>query len=309
MFATIFTSLLPIAFILILGYFAGFRKDFAKDQAAILNKMVMLYALPLYLFSSIVTTSVSEILAQKDLLLGLFTSMIGFFFVVYLLARYVFKQSIKFSALISIAISGPAIPFVGLPVLSSLYGTLGTIPVGVGSIYLNLFLVPFTVILMNQDNSNSSSKSTFITNIVTALKEPVVWAPILGVCFVLMEIKLPIALIDSFALLGKASGGVGLFTSGLILYSYTVTFTKTVWVLIFSKNILVPFGAWGIALLFNFSPSTVKEIVITMSIPTASISMMLAIQYDVEQRIISSTLFLGSILSILTMGLFIFLLS
>lgn len=311
MFETILTALLPITVVLILGYFAGRRQDFTKDQAGILNNMVMLYALPLSLFSSIATSSMSEILAQKDILLGLFLGMIILYMIVYAFSRYLFKQNSRLSALIALAIAGPAIPFVGVPVLGELYGTVSSIPIAVGSIYMNLFQVPLTIILLNLGNTDavSGKQNGFLANLIHAVKQPVVWAPILGLFFVLLDIKIPVAFIDSFKLLGKATGGVALFASGIILFSYKVVFNKSVLAIVFSKNILVPFIIWGIAIALGFSPSILKETVITMSIPTASVVIMLSIQYNEGQQTISSVLFLSSVLSILTMGMFIMLLS
>lgn len=311
MFETILTALLPITIVLVLGYFAGYHQDFSKDQAGILNSMVMLYALPLSLFSSIATSSISEILKQKDILLGLFIGMILFYLLFYLLAKYVFKQSGRMASLIALAIAGPAIPFVGVPVLGDLYGSISSIPIAVGSIYMNLFQVPLTIILLNVGNTDvSGGKSNgFISNLINAIKQPVVWAPVLGLVFVLIDIKLPAAVIDSFTLLGKATGGVALFASGIILFSYKVVFNKSVMAIVFSKNILVPFVIWGIALFLGFPPSVLKETVLTMSIPTASVVIMLSIQYNEGQQTISSVLFISSVLSIITMGMFIMLLS
>lgn len=311
MFDSILTSLLPIAFILILGYFAGKHQDFTKDQAGVLNKMVMLYALPLSLFSGVLTTSISELMNQKDILLGLFIGMIVFYFIIFVLMKYLFKQNNKLSALVALVISGPAIPFVGVPVLGSLYGAISSVPISIGSIYMNLIQVPITIILLSSGTGDGSdSKSTsFLQNVVSAIKQPVVWAPIIGLILVLFGVKMPKALLDSFTLLGNATGGVALFASGIILYSYKVVFNKAVLSMVFSKNILIPFAIWGIALYFNFPPDVLKETVITMSIPTASIAIILSIQYNEGQQTISSALFISSILSILTMGLFIMLLT
>lgn len=311
MFDSILTSLLPIAFILILGYFAGKHQDFTKDQAGVLNKMVMLYALPLSLFSGVLTTSISELMNQKDILLGLFIGMIVFYFIIFVLMKYLFKQNNKLSALVALVISGPAIPFVGVPVLGSLYGAISSVPISIGSIYMNLIQVPITIILLSsgtRDGSDSKSTS-FLQNVVSAIKQPVVWAPIIGLILVLFGVKMPKALLDSFTLLGNATGGVALFASGIILYSYKVVFNKAVLSMVFSKNILIPFAIWGIALYFNFPPDVLRETVITMSIPTASIAIILSIQYNEGQQTISSALFISSILSILTMGLFIMLLT
>lgn len=310
MFETILTALLPITIVLVLGFFAGYNQDFSKDQASILNRMVMLYALPLSLFSSIATSSISEILKQKDILLGLFIGMIVFYVLVYLLVRYVFRQDIKMSALIALAISGPAVPFVGVPVLGSLYGTVSSIPIAVGSIYMNLFQVPLTIILLNFGSSNAATPQSngFMTNLINAVKEPVVWAPILGLFFVIADLKLPVALVDSFTLLGKATGGVALFASGIILYSYKVVFNKSVLAIVLSKNILIPLAIWAVAIALGFPADIIKETVVTMSIPTASLAIILSIQYNAGQQTIASVLFISSVLSILSMGLFIMLL-
>jgi malonate transporter and related proteins len=310
MFNTILTSLLPIAIILLLGYFAGYRQDFSKDQASVLNKMVMIYALPLSLFSGIITTSISEIIEQKDLLLGLFIGMVLFYLIVYVIMKYLFKQDDKLSALVALAITGPAIPFVGVPVLGNLYGSISSIPISIGSLYMNLFQVPLTIIILNKGGQGTQNNlSSFKDNIISTLKQPIVWAPILGLVFVLLKIKLPVALLDSFNLLGKATGGVALFASGIILYSYKVVFDKTIASIVFAKNLVIPFLIWGIAILLDFPKDILKETVLTMSIPTASIAIILSIEYGEGQREISSTLFFSSILSILTMGLFMYLLT
>lgn len=313
MIEVVISALLPITVILLLGFFAGFHHDFNKDQASILNKMVMDYALPLTLFSGLVTSSFSEIIGQKDLALGLFIGMVGFYFLVYFLARYVFKQDMKISALLALAIAGPAVPFVGVPVLGTLFGTISSVPIAIASIYMNLVQVPLTIILLSMGGGASSDAGkqpngkakTFLHHIQEAIQKPVVWAPLLALVFVLLKIKFPSPFISSFDLLGKSTGGVALFASGIVLFSYKVRFNKTVLTTVFAKNILVPFAIWGIVYFLGFPADLVKETVLTMAIPTASIVIMLSIQYNSGQEIFSSVLFLSTILSVLTMGLFI----
>lgn len=311
MIEVVISALLPITIILLLGFFAGYHQDFSKDQAGILNKMVMSYALPLSLFSGLVTSSFAEIIEQTDLALGLFIGMVGFYFLVFFISRYVFKVDIKLSALFALAIAGPAVPFVGVPVLGSLFGTISSVPVAIGSIYMNLIQVPITIILLsmgdNQSTVNTSDRKVqiFFKNILSAVKKPVVWAPILALVFVLLKIRFPSSFISSFDLLGKATGGVALFASGIVLFSYKVRFNKAVLTTVFLKNLIVPFAIWGIAYVLGFPPSLIKETVLTMAIPTASIVIILSIQYNTGQEIFSSVLFISTIFSVLTMGLFI----
>ena len=309
MIEVIISALLPITIILLLGFFAGYHHDFSKDQAGILNKMVMTYALPLSLFSGLVTSPFSEIIEQKDLAIGLFIGMIVFYFVVYLLSRYVFKQDIKMSALLALAIAGPAVPFVGVPVLGTLFGSISSVPVAIASIYMNLIQVPVTIILLSMgggaDSTQESKTKSFFDHILEAIKKPVVWAPMIALIFVLLKIKFPAPFISSFDLLGKSTGGVALFASGIVLFSYKVRFNKTVLTSVLAKNILIPLAVWGVIYFLGFPANLIKETVITMAIPTASIVIMLSIQYNKGQEVFSSVLFLSTILSVLTMGMFI----
>jgi malonate transporter and related proteins len=64
MMHTIVGALLPIVITLLLGYAAGWHKDFDAGQASILNRMVMLYALPLNLFAGLVGTDRDQVLSQ-----------------------------------------------------------------------------------------------------------------------------------------------------------------------------------------------------------------------------------------------------
>lgn len=308
MFDLIISSLFPMAFMLALGYFAGYHQDFSKDNAATLNKMVMLYALPLCLFSNIATTSIHKIIEQKDTLLALFLVMLPIYLITLFISRVIFKQTLGVSALISFAISVPAISFIGIPILGSIIGPISSIPIAVGCIFINIFQMPITIILLSLDKSNGNESVSFIKSILSAIKQPVVWAPILALIFVFLDFKVPATLIASFRLLGNGTGGIALFSSGIILYSYKIVLTKGVWLIAISKNLAVPFIAWGVVRLLNFPPEIVKETVLTMSLPSAVFTIILGINYNQGQQLMTSNLFLSCILSLLTMALFMYIL-
>lgn len=328
MIEVIIGALLPIIIILALGFLAGAHHDFNRDQATVLNRMVMLYALPLSLFAGLVTTPLDELIKEEKLVLALFIGMVGFYFLVYFAAKYLFKFGKNMSALLALAITGPAVPFVGVSVLAQIFGPISTIPISLGSFYLNAIQTPITIILLStgtkaiagtsQPSGNSTSQpsgssqkqsSPIFKSILSALKEPVVWAPLLALVIVLLKIKFPTVLINSFDLLGKATGGVALFSSGIVLYSYKVTLNKTIAFSVLIKNLIIPFAIWGIVLLLGYNATILKETVLTLSIPTGAIAIMLAIQYKEGEKEISSILFFSTVLSILTMGLFMWLLN
>jgi malonate transporter len=57
MIDTILSALLPMVITFLLGFVAAWRHDFESKDASTLNRMVLLYAVPLALFAGTVTTS------------------------------------------------------------------------------------------------------------------------------------------------------------------------------------------------------------------------------------------------------------
>jgi predicted permease len=150
MLATIIGALLPIVVVLLLGFFSGWHKDFNGDQATVLNRMVMLYALPLLLFGSTISIPRSQLQADVPLFLAVAARMIGSFFIALLVARFVFRRDLGTSALHALTITGPAVPFVGVSVLGYLFGPANeSIPVTSASLAMNLVQVPVCLMLLS----------------------------------------------------------------------------------------------------------------------------------------------------------------
>jgi hypothetical protein len=57
MLNTILGALLPLVVTFLLGFVAAWRRDFGSKDASTLNRMVLLYAVPMALFAGTVTTS------------------------------------------------------------------------------------------------------------------------------------------------------------------------------------------------------------------------------------------------------------
>ena len=311
MLETIITALLPIVVTLLLGYFAGLRHDFSQDQASVLNRMVMLYALPLLLFTGILSTPLSEITRSLDVFLWISIGMIGGFILVFLISRFIFKSNSKVAALRAIAIAGPAVPFVGTPVLGVLFPIEADLAIAAGSILMNLIQVPLALVFLvgaGNDSGNGPKKTPFeiaFGSVKNAVLQPVVWAPVLAFVLLLFGLDMPKSLKGSFMLLGQSTGGVALFAVGAVLYAQKVSISKEVIVNVFSKNILLP-GIILFAMFLLGLPAVDNGLVsVTLAIPTASIAVIFAVEYKTAEQEMASTLFWSTILSVVTMGGFI----
>jgi len=60
----ILTIVVPVFFVLLLGYAAGRARAFGSDQVAGINELVLDFALPASLFVGTVSTSRSQLLQQ-----------------------------------------------------------------------------------------------------------------------------------------------------------------------------------------------------------------------------------------------------
>lgn len=319
MLETLIAALLPIVITLILGFFAGWHHDFSSEQGSILNRMIMLYALPMSLFAGIISTPKQQIINNLGMFGWLALGMGVGLLVVFIISHFIFKRPKEIAILQSLAITGPAVPFVGVSVLGAIFDNISALPIAICGLLMNLIQVPITIMLLtnNQKTNNQQINnqltlsnnvlSVIINRVIAALKEPVVWAPIAGFILVLIGINLTGPLLDSFTLLGKATGGVALFASGIILFAQKVTISWPVIINTLSKNIILP-AVIGIIMYFCGATFTMQHlVVITLSIPTASIVVILAVQYKVAEQEMASTLFVSTLLSIISMGIFIWL--
>ena len=90
MFDTIVESLLPVVAAMGLGFVAAKRSDFRRQDAAILNRLVLTYALPRMLFVGTASTPRAELTQDIPMLIALCITIVGVFGLVFLASRFIF---------------------------------------------------------------------------------------------------------------------------------------------------------------------------------------------------------------------------
>ena len=88
-------ALLPLIVTLALGFFAGWRHDFTPAQASVLNRMVLLYALPLMLFAGMVTIKRSTLTSDLGLAAAIAAGMLGTYLVTFLIVRFALRRQAR----------------------------------------------------------------------------------------------------------------------------------------------------------------------------------------------------------------------
>jgi malonate transporter and related proteins len=320
MLSTALGALLPIVVTMLLGFIAAWHHDFNEKQASTLNRMVLLYAVPMGLFAGTVSTRRDVLSQDIPLVIALCAAIIGPYVVVFLFSRFAFRATVSISALAALAVSAPAVPFIGPAVLGDLFGTASAVPIGIASLIINLTVIPVTILLLSLDakqqspqgetvspNSENSKPgfAVLASMLFNTVKQPIVWAPVLAFTIVLAGIRIPSLLVHSFTLLGQAAGGVALFASGIILASGRMAISRSVVTLVALKNIVPPALVLVALRLLGYHNPTVSQAVLTTAIPMMPIVIMFAMQYRVAQAEAAAAVFLSSVSSVITMGAFI----
>ena len=325
MLDTVLGAVLPMVVPLLLGFVAAWHHDFRSADASILNRMVLVYAVPLALFAGTVTTSRAHLTQDIPLVIALCVAIIGLYGVVLLLCRLALRLPMNISALTALSAAAPAVPFVGPAVLGDLFGSASAIPIAIASLVINLTVVPVTLLLMALNSTEGDSQGTNIgaeerralaphppsqLSVLTAklaetLKAPIVWAPVLGFVFVLVGLRIPQLIVHSLSMLGQASGGVALFASGIVLASAPIKIGRRVLSVVFLKIFLQPALVLVGLRLLGYRNPIVTEAVLTTAIPVMPIVIMFAVKFRVGVPEAASIVLLSVIGSVITMGLFL----
>jgi malonate transporter and related proteins len=319
----IIDALLPIFVTLLLGYLAAWHHDQDTASSNVLNKMVMTYTLPLSLFAGTVTMSRDQLAGDLPMAAAMLAGLAIPFAAALAITRYVFRRGLGESTLQALGISFPAVPFIGLPVLGTMFGVQSaTLTVAISGLVTNLLIVPASIILLTLATAGiqhakpvqaatphngtprqcSKSKARGVqprTAVIvwSSLKEPVVWAPILAILFVALGVTLPKLLVTSLQLLGSTTSGVSLFASGIILRALTPTVSIPIVVSTVLRLAVVPALAFFVFPLAGVTGKAWSDSVVALAMPCAVMLIILSVRYKIAERESASVLFYSYLFS------------
>lgn len=286
------SDLIPIIVIMLIGYISGKTNEFKSDQARVFNKLVLNFALPAALFISIVRAD-REMLAQNATL-GLisFVGLVGLFMVSYYTLQWFYKRTKAEAAVCALIAGSPTIGFLGFAILDPLYGTgveTGLV-IAIVAIVVNAITIPIGLYLLNAGNKTKAPNASSESTLVSVIKQPVVWAPVLAVLLVLVGIKVPPEIDPTFVLLAKANSSVAVFAAGLTLSAYKIELDSEVAYNTFFKLILMP----GVFLLAGWAcgldSHILQMLVLSVALPPAFSGIIISSSYQVYTRTGTSSL-------------------
>ena len=303
-------ALLPIFFVLLLGYSAGKWRIVDHAHVGALNTVVMNYALPASLFAATAATPRQAMLAQWSLLVSLGVTMMLIHPLWYLLQRRLQRRSIGESAVQALTVALPNYAAAGLPIAAALLGQDHLVPVAVAIAAGALLPSPVTLALLELAGADAAASKGGIAlriarAIGRALRRPLVLAPIIGTALSLLAWPLPDVAAASLRQIGTAAGGLALFVTGLILSAQRFRLSANTLLAVATINFARPLLALLVAHLLG-TPVEVTHIVVLMAaLPAGFFGILFGKSFGVNSEEAGAIIIASTVLSMLTLALVI----
>ena len=235
---------------------------------------------------------------------------------VYFIYKWCFRKNPPGSAAVMALISGsPTIGFLGFAVLEPIFGTTPYVAlvVAIVGIVVNAVGIPVGLSLLNaakekeaaqlaaQGGTAAGTKTavpheSFWKPVLHALAQPVAWAPILAVIWVVIGIPWPKWASPSFDLIKGANASMAVFSAGVTLSSVKITINWQAILGSILKLIMMPALLLIVGIIFKMDPLNLKMLVVAGVLPPAFSGIIIADERDTYVATGTSSLALSVIL-------------
>ena len=308
----ILMALVPVFFVLLLGYAAGKFHIVDNLHVDALNALVMDFALPASLFAATASASRREMIEQVPLFLVLGVTMLLLYLAWYFTARGVSKVSRSEASLQALTIGFPNLAGVGLPIMTSVVGSAGTVPVAVALAAGSILISPLTLIMAEMGAAKARGEQMAARQVLTAIRraitKPVVLAPALGILFSLSDVSLDALAHASLALIGSSAAGVALFLTGAILSAQSFRLDWKIVAATVASDIVRPLLAVALIYLIPITQDAAKTAILLAATPSGFFGILFAVKYRLDSARAGSMVIASTGFSVVTLAIAIALL-
>jgi len=305
---TILTIIAPLIFIVLAGFITAKKKWLSKEQLDGISKLTFFGFIPSFLFYQMANADLSSQLDIK--LFAAFYIPVLICYGLGFIANHVFhhkhKKQIGASAVFGLNASYSNNIIVGLPVL--------LLAIGETALPVIFIIVTFhSAMLFGITGALAANNGTFnLSNFITQnLKNPLIIGILSGLVFNLSGLTLPDIVDQSLLLFSKPAVTLALFVLGASIAFYKINQDKRFIACASAlKLILLPSLVYLFAdQLFELSPLVVKVLVILSACPIGVNAYLIAKNYQYHQETVASSVVISTILSAITIPLWLTVLS
>lgn len=293
---TLFSPLITIFFVILVGVFCYKKEIFNKTQIEGFELLLSKIIMPSYLFISSYKNDLSSLLNTNYIIAYLLTFGV--------LALIVTALFIKNLSPIAVCIRILAASYVNaaiytLPVITILLKD-GTAAI-IGKVIQVIIIQPIFIILLStiQHKEKSLIKKIFIV-----VKTPLIVMPMIGILLNYLKVELPSFMLDSISQIASGATCLALFAFGLTLGATKITANCLKFDLlsiVVIKSIIHPLIAICVAYFMKLESYWFNSLVIAASAPTAFVVYFLSKDFSIEEELMNKVIALSSVLAMISL--------
>ncbi len=291
--------LFPIFAIIIAGYFL--QKKFSLDLTGFTKIQLYLF-IPALIFVKIATSQLD------DGLIGIVLTFTALLFVILMIISYGLakllgvdrKKEKAFMNAITLRNQGNF----GIPLITLLYA--GTVDGNTFPLSVHMIALFGTNLLLNTIGLYNASSGTYTKKeaLIKVLKLPMIYVVLFGFIYRSTGFPLEGPIYSTLIIMGNGVVPLALFTLGAQLASTRLTFIdKSLPVVVLTRLVISPLIAYGLTLLFGLSGIVAQVLIIGAAAPTAVNSVLLAMEFNGDAEYASESVFLTTLISLITVTL------
>lgn len=201
--------------------------------------------------------------------------------------------------------------FVALPVLQAIYGQRAVLPAAIATVFVAVVMFPTTVILL--ELRQPDARASRIAPMVTAkhvVLNPLVISTLIGMLWAVLGLRMPKPVVSYLGIFADALTSCALFAIGLGLSidGLRANIGRSS-LLSAVKLVIMPLIVYALSLSLGLDPLYTIAAVICAAVPTAKTVYILAGEYHCEEMMVASTISLTTLVSIVSLVIWMYALS
>ncbi|CAE6755699.1 AEC family transporter [Paraburkholderia aspalathi] len=299
--------ILPVAFVIALGFAAGKRGKLNHADSLLISRLVLNWIFPALLLVGMASTPRSQLFDFR-FVIATFIGLMGMYALAFGIGWFRYHE-LKAATLKGFVCGYPDGAFMGIPILQAMFGPGSLYSVLVLNLIASLIMIPTTTMLITVASGEGSGTEALVASISTAVRRPLMWAPAIGILCSLFAIKLPPVLADSLNLLGKATPGVSLMCLGLIMSSVKLKMSSEVWMNLGLKLLFHPALMVAATIVLSVKGLYAQQMILLCALPSATIPAMFANEAGTYRSEAATSILLSTVVSVVTFSFAIYLIN
>ncbi len=297
----------PIFLVILLGYILRQKNFLTEEFVRVANKYVFVVALPIMLFQDISVTDVKKDMNIKFFLYCLIVTIV-MFLLVWGIAKITLKDKTMVGAFAQAGARGSA-AVLGVAFVENICGSIGMTPLMIVAAVPFFNILSVIILVFNANTKEEKNYGKIKDACINIIKNPIIIGILLGLFASLIKLDLPVMVDRTLEYIARTATPIALLAIGAGFDTKAaIKKIKPALGATFIKLIGLPMLFLPIAYMLDFKSSEMVAILIMLASPTTVSCYIMAKNMDNDDVLTSNVIVLTTLLSSITLTLWIFVL-